>query len=88
MPPDAPDEGYDETIQSILDEAGPDIGTIELIKRVREATGLGLKGAKDAVDGYNQRHGRTAPSRTGCAGGTALLLVALGLALALLTHQA
>lgn len=87
--PSGSDAPYDALIDGMLSGGDPaSVSNIELIKRVREATGLGLKDAKDAVDGYNQRHGRVSSSRSGCAGGTALLLAALGLALALLTHHA
>jgi large subunit ribosomal protein L7/L12 len=48
---------------------------IQAIKLYREATGAGLKEAKDAVEALTRGHGFT-PKATGCAG---LFLLALGL---------
>ncbi len=70
--------------RALADAGGSPASKIELIKRVREATGLGLKDAKEAVESYYQRHPGTRPqaSRPGCGGGTALLLLAVGAMLA------
>ena len=53
---------------------------IEAIKRYREATGVGLKEAKDAVEAIAAQHNIVAPPRSGCLGvvllATTLLLSA------------
>ena len=82
----ASDGDPDAVIERALADAGSSpVSKIELIKRVREATGLGLKDAKDAVESYYQRYPGTQPqaSRPGCGGGTALFVLAIG---ALLTQ--
>ncbi|WP_169977801.1 ribosomal protein L7/L12 [Tautonia rosea] len=51
---------------------------IEAIKRYREATGVGLKEAKDAVEALGWRHGMDVPSQgSGCLGVLVLALMSL-----------
>jgi hypothetical protein len=59
---------------------------IEAIKIVREATGLGLKEAKDAVEAYVRRNPMLAEQYANARGGTSgpLLFVALVVGLAVL----
>jgi hypothetical protein len=56
---------YDDLIDAereLLSRSGLFVGKIALIKGLREATGLGLKDAKDAVEGYiARREGRIPP---------------------------
>ncbi len=81
----ASDGDPDVAVERALADSGRSpVSKSELIKRVREATGLGLKDAKEAVESYSQRHPGTRPqaSRPGCGGGTALLLLAVGAMLA------
>ena len=57
---------------------------IEAVKRYREATGAGLKEAKDAVEALASRHGLPATSRgSGCLGLIVLALVVLAGSVAL-----
>jgi ribosomal protein L7/L12 len=49
---------------------------IEAIKVYRQATGVGLKDAKDAVDALGKQHG-IAASGSGCAGVLCLVVVAM-----------
>ena len=55
---------------------------IEAIKRYREATGVGLKEAKDAVEALAARHGIAAKG-SGCAG-VVLIAVVVAVALAMI----
>jgi hypothetical protein len=61
----APPGSYDDLIDAereLLSRSGLFVGKIALIKGLREATGLGLKDAKDAVEGYiARREGRIPP---------------------------
>lgn len=54
-------------------------GKIQAIKRYREATGVGLKQAKEAVEAMVLRHG-VAIAKGGCAS-SALLLLTAGVAI-------
>ncbi|OHB72114.1 MAG: hypothetical protein A2V70_10530 [Planctomycetes bacterium RBG_13_63_9] len=63
-------KGLDARVLAEL-QAGRKIAAVKLY---REATGLGLKAAKDAVEELARRHG-IAPARTGCAGVLLLLLL-------------
>lgn len=57
-----PGSHYDDLIDAereLLSRSGLFVGKIALIKGLREATGLGLKDARDAVEGYiARREGR------------------------------
>ncbi len=54
---------------------------IEAIKLCRQETGLGLKEAKDAVEGLGRKHEVELPKGGGCAG-VVLLALAIGAAVA------
>jgi hypothetical protein len=59
---------YDDLIDAereLLSRSGLFVGKIALIKGLREATGLGLKDAKDAVEGYIARREGRIPSGPG-----------------------
>jgi len=60
----APPGSYDHLIDAereALSRSGQSVGKIGLIRALREATGLGLKDAKDAVDEYLARRASGGP---------------------------
>jgi ribosomal protein L7/L12 len=52
-----------------------ELGKIAAVKFYREATGAGLKEAKDAVEAIAARHGYESPAKAGCLTIIALLLI-------------
>ncbi len=59
-----PEDAFDALIdaeRATLAQSGRPVGKIVLIKAFRDATGLGLKEAKEAVEGYMARRGGLTP---------------------------
>jgi len=87
--PDAASESDDELTTEVLELARTS-GLIAAIKRYREATGSGLKDAKEAVEALCRTHGVSPAAGTGAGPAVALIaaliLAAVGIALAIVIN--